>query len=145
MVLNDNGDILSVRRPLRVLLTILMYLQSSQAVHATAFFYVKIDYPKYMAHLQQVSQQVSQRLSPRQQQLPNSVPLQSARQTSPAPADVQPQSAGSKRVISFSVYGTKLRYVIGALKNAILAQRHGPPTRHTAPHRSFTPCCLSPH
>jgi hypothetical protein len=69
MVLNDNGDILSVSRSLHVSLRILMHLQSSQAVLANAFFYVAIDYPKYMAHLQQVSQQVSQRLSPRQQQL----------------------------------------------------------------------------
>jgi hypothetical protein len=35
-------------------------------------------------------------------------------------------SAGLKNVISFSVYGSKLRYLIGAIKNAILAQRYFP-------------------
>jgi hypothetical protein len=47
---------------------------------------------------------------------------QRAPPASRAPADLQPQSSG-KRVIAFSVYGTKLRYLVGAIKNAILAQR----------------------
>jgi hypothetical protein len=40
--------------------------------------------------------------------------------------DDHAQTVGLKRVISFSVYGTKLRYLVGAIKNAILALRYFP-------------------
>ena len=100
-------------------------LQSSNPVSANAHFYVQIDYPEYMQHLALVSAPSSATAAPSPPQ--TSRPLQ--RRPDP-PAHVtlgeQPPAVGLKRVISFSVYGTKLRYLVGAIKNAILAQRYFP-------------------
>jgi hypothetical protein len=95
--------------------------QSSKAVHANAQFYVPIDYPKYMAHLQNVGKLFFFRCHET-----HTLPQHNPRPASLPPAHLQPPSSSGKRVISFSVYGTKLRYLVGALKNAILAQRYFP-------------------
>ena len=136
IVMNNDGDILNVGVCLLPVLPTWLFppaprafaftarVQSSAAVSANAHFYVPIDYPKYMAYLQQVAPPpLLPRPSP-----PHPPPpplLQHAPQPPNSPA-LSPQSSSLKRVISFSVYGTKLRYLVGAIKNAILAQRYFP-------------------
>jgi hypothetical protein len=82
---------------------------------------VEIDYPKYMEFLDRVRQRTLFRC-----RAFRSRPSQNTRQAPPAPIEPQHRDVSLKRVISFSVYGTKLRYLVGAIKNAILALRYFP-------------------